>query len=140
LDLEKTRKDMWFVVHDHLAKRAGRHFDLRLEHKGVYKSFVIPKLIDPKSSKQRLAIQVEDHDLSWGEFEGSIPDGEYGAGIVKIWDKGTYETLKKTANSWVVEFAGEKLEGMWILRKIGDKKWLIYKKEVKDTLTEKGGR
>ena len=124
---KRSRKGRIFVVHDHKAKRAGHHHDLRLEYRGTLKSWAIPKRIDPNSKKYRLAIQVENHPLSYANFEGKIPEGEYGAGTVKIFDKGTYETISRDKDNWVFELKGKKLKGIWKLSRTEGNKWILKK-------------
>lgn len=107
-----------FVIHEHHAKNL--HFDLRLELDGVLKSFAIPKGPSMNPNDKRLAIMVDDHPLSYADFEGIIPQGHYGAGFVVIWDKGTYTILKGNITDGLLElnFNGKILKGIFILKKI----------------------
>ena len=118
-----------FVVHKHYARNL--HYDFRLEMNGVLKSWAIPKQPPRRKAIKRLAIQVPDHDLSYAKFEGEIPEGLYGAGKVKIWDKGTYELVEKTKEKIEFKLNGKKLKGNYVLinAKINrDKKnWLFFK-------------
>jgi DNA ligase D-like protein (predicted 3'-phosphoesterase) len=120
-----------FVIHDHYAQKAGHHHDFRLEMEGVLKSWAVPKLMPEEKGIKRLAISVEDHPTSYYNFTGTIPKGEYGAGEVKIFDKGNYRLIEKDENKIVVELKGKKLKGFYALIKLKGKKnqWLIFKKE-----------
>jgi len=117
-----------FVIHEHHASHL--HWDLRLSMSGVLKSWALPK--EPPRSKhlRRLAVQVEDHPRGYADFEGEIKEG-YGKGIVKIWDKGTYELIEKTPSKIVIEIKGKKLTGKYALinaKLSGDKKnWLFMR-------------
>ena len=124
-----------FVIHEHFSKK--HHFDLRLELDGVLKSWAIPKGLSYVSDEKHLAILVEDHPLEYIIFEGTIPEGKYGAGEVKIWDSGDYYTTdndEKKAfekGSMTIRFKGEKLDGIWKLYKFwkgGEDSWLIQRK------------
>lgn len=123
----------YFVVHEHHAKRL--HFDLRLEKDGVLKSWAIPKGPSMNPHDKRLAIQVEDHDLEYGNFEGIIPEGQYGAGKVYIWDKGQYSTVKGSLEEgqWEIFMEGEILKGNFVLLRLKGKtdEWLFIKKKDK---------
>ena len=117
-----------FIVQEHHATHL--HWDFRLEINGVLKSWAVPKQPPEKSGIKRLAIQVPDHDLSYAEFEGEIPKGQYGAGKVKIWDKGNYELEDKKPNKIVFQLHGKILKGKYVLLKLkSDKKnnWLLFK-------------
>ena len=125
LDAESLGK--FYMVHRHDAKRAGLHYDLRLEDDGVLKSWAIPKGM-PKSGKH-LAIQTPDHDLSYGKWEGTIKSG-YGAGDVKIDTSGTYKTLSKDAKKWKFEILSGKYKGVWTLTKWENDKWFIIRNKT----------
>lgn len=117
-----------FVVHEHHARRL--HFDLRLEKDGVLKSWAVPKGPPEKSGERRLAVQVEDHPLEYGKFEGTIPEGQYGAGTVKIWDRGFYEPLVWKDDKIEFIIKGEKMEGRYVLvkfKKAEKNNWLFFK-------------
>jgi bifunctional non-homologous end joining protein LigD len=124
-----------FVVQRHDARRL--HYDLRLERDGVLASWAVPKGVPLEPGRQHLAVHVEDHPLEYGNFEGEIPKGQYGAGTVEIWDRGTYELLEeKKDGGLTVRLHGEKLDGVWALvpaKLSGDpKNWLVVKKREGD--------
>ncbi|PZS08679.1 MAG: DNA ligase D, partial [Solirubrobacterales bacterium] len=110
-------KEPRFVVQEHHATRL--HWDLRLEHEGVLASWAIPNGIPPDPSENRLAVRTEDHPLQYLEFEGEIPKGQYGAGTMRIWDRGTFEPHKWEAGKVEVSFRGERLRGRYGLFPIG---------------------
>ncbi|HUR85164.1 MAG TPA: DNA ligase D [Solirubrobacteraceae bacterium] len=121
-----------FVVQEHHATRL--HWDLRLEHEGVAASWAIPNGIPESPKENRLAVRTEDHPLEYLEFEGDIPKGEYGAGKMRIWDRGTYETHKFDDAKVEVTFHGERLHGRYGLfplkRRKGEppgKDWMIHR-------------
>jgi bifunctional non-homologous end joining protein LigD len=126
---EKKPEKLIYVIQEHNARRL--HYDLRLERGGVLKSWAIPKGMPETTKERRLAVETEDHPYEYAGFEGEIPKGQYGAGTVKIWDKGHY-----TPKLWEddkIEFTldGERLKGRYILvrlRKAEDRKdWLLLK-------------
>jgi bifunctional non-homologous end joining protein LigD len=125
----KKPEKLIFVIQEHHARRL--HYDLRLESGGVLKSWAVPKGIPETTRERRLAVETEDHPYEYASFEGEIPKGQYGAGTVKIWDKGHY-----TPKLWEddkIEFTldGERLKGRYVLvrlKKAEDKKdWLLLK-------------
>ena len=116
-----------FVVQEHSARRL--HWDLRLEHDGVAASWAIPNGIPEDPAENRKAVRTEDHPLSYLEWEGEIPAGEYGAGTMRIWDSGTFELEKWEPAKVMVEFAGERLQGRYALFRAGEdeKDWMIHR-------------
>jgi bifunctional non-homologous end joining protein LigD len=129
-----------FVVQRHDARRL--HYDFRLERDGVLASWAVPKGVPLEPGQQHLAVHVEDHPLEYGSFEGEIPQGNYGAGTVEIWDRGTYELLEeKPDGGLTVRLHGERLEGTWALvpaHLSGDEKnWLILRKRDDGTTSGK---
>ncbi|MFW6129157.1 MAG: DNA polymerase ligase N-terminal domain-containing protein [Candidatus Aminicenantaceae bacterium] len=124
------KKGLVYVIQRHDASHL--HYDLRLEEESVLKSWAIPKDPPLKLGIKRLAVQTEDHPLGYEDFEGTIPEGEYGAGDVKIWDKGTYLPLEKNSSKRIFDIAGKKLQGKYCLIKLksknaDDKNWLFFK-------------
>jgi len=113
------------MVQEHHASRL--HWDFRLELDGVLKSWAVPKGPPTETGVKRLAVQVEDHPLSYFGFEGTIPEGGYGAGEVKIWDKGFYVLEVREPRKYHVILKGRKLKGDYRLINFKDKNWLIYK-------------
>ena len=130
--LKSKSKKLKFVIQHHLATKD--HYDLRLEYKGVYISYAVPKGLSSNTKDKRLAIKVEDHPLSYGNFEGVIPKGEYGGGTVMLFDKGYY----KTANDKKIDFKngpikfklyGKRIKGGYSLIKLKDNNWIIIKEK-----------
>jgi bifunctional non-homologous end joining protein LigD len=142
-----------FVVQKHQARRL--HYDLRLEHAGVLKSWAVPKgpSLDPRD--KRLAVQVEDHPLDYMNFEGRIPEGEYGAGLVEIWDKGTYSLDPESGGTGAVRsmtaslkkghidftLRGNRLLGHFTLVRLKNKEkdWLLIKRKDPPAAGPAGG-
>lgn len=122
---ESTETKLRFIVQEHHARRL--HWDFRLELDGVLKSWAVPKGPPTDPGVKRLAVQVEDHPLSYYGFEGTIPEGEYGAGDVKVWDKGEYVLELREPRKYHVLLKGQKLKGDFRLINFKDKNWLIYK-------------
>ncbi|MBN1241019.1 MAG: DNA ligase, partial [Gammaproteobacteria bacterium] len=121
-----------FVVQLHEAR--ARHYDFRLEHAGVLWSWAVPKGPSLDPADKRLAMHVEDHPVDYVNFEGVIPEGNYGAGAVIVWDRGRFEPVKDLdegmrAGKLLFELHGHKLRGRWTLVKTrrGPKDWLLIK-------------
>src|SRR5574341_959129 len=115
-----------FVVHEHDASHL--HYDLRLEIGGVLRSWAVPKEPPEKEGVKRLAIQTEDHPLEYADFEGTIPEGMYGAGTVRIWDRGEFRLEEKVSDRLLFELKGKRLIGKYALIKTkfkGKDSWLF---------------
>src|SRR5438094_9301700 len=136
-------KEPIFVVQRHDARRL--HYDFRLERNGALASWAVPKGVPLEPGQQHLAVHVEDHPLEYASFEGEIPKGNYGAGTVEIWDRGTYELVEeKKDGGLTVRLHGERLDGTWALvpaKLDGDpKNWLIIRKREQDGAAPRGKR
>ena len=118
-----------FVVHKHQATHL--HYDFRLELDGVLRSWAVPKGPPTEPGARRLAVAVEDHPIDYIGFEGTIPKGEYGAGTVEIWDKGTFELMERTDKTISMVLHGKKLKGDYRLVNFRDKNWLLFKAKPK---------
>ncbi|MFO8020758.1 MAG: DNA polymerase ligase N-terminal domain-containing protein [Promethearchaeia archaeon] len=124
-----------FVIQKHRA--SSLHYDFRIAVNGVLKSWAVPKGPSTDPSEKRLAIMTEDHPLAYADFEGIIPEGEYGAGTVIVWDKGQYENMKQNKNlqdrikkgHFTIFLDGKKLKGGFALTRINNEKnhWLLVK-------------
>src|ERR1051326_8359345 len=124
-------KEPIFVVQRHDARRL--HYDFRLERNGALASWAVPKGVPLEPGEQHLAVHVEDHPLEYATFHGEIPQGQYGAGSVEIWDHGTYELVEEKRNGGLtVRLHGERLDGVWVLIPAHldgkEQNWLIVRK------------
>jgi bifunctional non-homologous end joining protein LigD len=114
-----------FVIQEHHARRL--HWDLRLEHDGTLVSFALPKGVPQDPKQNRLAVHTEDHPLEYLEFEGDIPKGSYGAGKMRIWDRGTYEPEKFRDDEVIATFRGERMSGKYALFQTKGDNWMIHR-------------
>ena len=118
-----------FTIHEHHASHL--HWDLRLEMDGVLKSWAVPKEPSDDPAVKRLAVAVDDHPLSYASFEGEIPEGSYGAGLVKIYDSGKYGIIERKDGKIIFTLSGKKLEGTYCLIRLKDSKnWLFFRKKL----------
>ncbi len=140
------RKALSFVIQRHDATRL--HYDFRLELDGVYKSWAVTKVPSLDPAIKRLAVEVEDHPLDYGTFEGTIPEGQYGGGTVQLWDRGTWQPqserpaqLDLADGHLKFELDGERMRGGWALIRLRDRdagqkrkqrhNWLLIKEKDK---------
>ena len=136
----KRQDGLAFVVQKH---RAGHlHYDFRLEHEGVMLSWAVPKGPSPDPRVKRLAMQTEPHPMDYNDFEGVIPEGEYGGGTVMIWDRGTWtpqtDDVERSLAKGDLKFTltGRKLRGSWVLVRTRDRQWLLIKHRDRFASTE----
>lgn len=129
VERHRKKREPIFAVQEHHARQL--HCDFRLEVNGVLKSWAVPKGVPEKAGIKRLAIQTEDHPLEYANFSGAIPEGLYGAGVVKIWDRGKYVMEKIKDKEIIVELFGKKLKGKYVLvkTKFSKNSWLIFRKK-----------
>jgi len=124
-----------YVIQQHNAK--SLHWDLRLEINATLKSWALPKEPPTEIGIKRLAIQTQDHPIEYAAFEGTIPKGSYGAGEVKIWDKGTFTLLESDKNKLIIDIHAKKLNGTYALIKThfrdstSKNNWLFFKKKIR---------
>ena len=135
--IKKSNRTTIFVIQKHAAR--ALHYDFRIESGGVLISWAVPKGPSTDSSIKRLAVMTEDHPLDYAKFEGIIPEGEYGAGPVIVWDEGTYKNITKKDGRGIsiekaiegghieVDLKGKKLNGKYALIMMRDKQWLLIK-------------
>ena len=127
----RRRRGLAFVVQKHRARQL--HYDLRLEHEGAMQSWAVPKGPSLDPAHKRLAMMTEPHPMDYNDFEGVIPEGEYGGGTVMIWDRGTWEPETPNVAAALARgelkfrLRGRKLNGSWVLVRTGTRRWLLIK-------------
>ena len=128
----RTTAQHRFVIQKHAASHL--HYDFRLEMGGTLKSWAVPKGMPFSKGEKRLAVQVEDHPVSYAGFEGTIPKGEYGGGTVMLWDTGSYASQSGSPlQAWEAgkihfQLSGQKLQGEWYLVRLREaKQWLLIR-------------
>ena len=125
-DCTKLERPVYLIQEHHASKL---HWDLRFEMDGSLKSWALPKEPPQKIGEKRLAISVDDHPIEYAMFEGQIPKGNYGAGQVKIWDRGTFDILENNTKKIIVNIHGTRLQGKYCLVHFAseEKNWLFFK-------------
>ena len=133
-DSSNSNSDKIFVIQKHDA--SNLHYDFRFSYNGVLKSWAVPKGVPKKGGVKHLAIRTEDHPLDYADFEGEIPEDQYGGGTVEIYDRGTYENIrsKSLRDSFYdgkigLQLNGDEIEGKYYLIHTDDENWLILKKK-----------
>src|SRR4051794_6778996 len=124
-EADEPQERLRFVVQEHSAR--SMHWDLRLEHAGTLASWAVPKGIPADPKRNHLAVRTEDHPMEYLEFHGEIPEGNYGAGTMRIWDRGTFEVLKWRDKEVMVVFHGERVHGKYVLFRTDAKNWMIHR-------------
>ncbi len=114
-----------FVIQEHHA--TALHWDLRLEHDGVLASWALPKGVPPDPRVNHLAVHTEDHPMQYLDFHGDIPEGNYGAGSMTVWDTGTYDLVKWSDREVIVVLHGTRAEGRYVLFQTRGKQWMIHR-------------
>ncbi|MEM2918627.1 MAG: DNA polymerase ligase N-terminal domain-containing protein [Candidatus Altiarchaeota archaeon] len=133
LNYDNPKKEKIFVIQEHHASKL--HWDLRLEIEGVLKSWALPKEPPQSEGIKRLAVETEDHPLEYANFEGTIAEGNYGAGEVKIWDKGIFIPEKISDMEIIFQLKGNKMDGKFALiklkpsEKFKGKNWLFFRRK-----------
>src|SRR3954464_10150899 len=126
-----------FVVQEHHAR--AMHWDLRLERDGVLASWAVPKGIPMRTKPNHLAVRTEDHPMEYLDFAGDIPQGEYGAGSMGVWDTGTYDVEKWSDREVMAVFHGSRMRGRYVLfrtsKESGGKQWMIHRMDPPDAPT-----
>jgi len=141
---KEAQPGLIYVIQKHRSSHL--HYDLRLEENDLLKSWALPKEPPTEPEVKRLAIEVEDHPLGYENFEGQIPEDEYGAGTVEIWDRGTYKPLRRTNELIEIQLFGRQLRGIYTLVKIKDKKkgqpnlWLFFKNKNQKSARKKNSQ
>ena len=114
-----------FVIQEHHAR--ALHWDHRFEHEGVLLSFAVPKGTPPDPRVNHLAVHTEDHPIEYLDFHGEIPEGEYGGGVMKIWDQGTYDLHELTEKKLTVDLYGTRAKGRYALFQTRGNQWMIHR-------------
>jgi bifunctional non-homologous end joining protein LigD len=128
---KKATRALEFVVQKHRASHL--HYDFRIEHQGVMLSWAVAKGPSLDPTVRRLAMMTEPHPMDYNDFEGVIPEGEYGGGTVMIWDRGTWEAESPDVDRALAKgdlkmrLNGRKLKGSWVLVRMRDRQWLLIK-------------